>query len=174
MRQTKLYLELTRISKNFDDKTLLYHPQLQFLPNRKPHPDLNTNKPRYLPRILPKMTNACANNCLYYVYLIQSRTRKQWCEVTIDSLKTLLAINTITNGMQLSGWGAFDEKLANERILLATACAKKATRDMAEIENILRNGCNWCIPRKWKNRKEICHDYVFCTKLVSYSTQAHP
>ncbi len=92
--------------------------------------------------------NACANNCLYYVYLIQSRTRKQWCEVTIDSLKTLLAINTITNGTQLSGWGAFDEKLANERISLATACAKKATRDMAEVENILRTGCHWCIPRK--------------------------
>ena len=92
--------------------------------------------------------NACANNCLYYVYLIQSRTRKQWCEVTVDSLKTLLAINTIKNGSQLSGWGAFDEKLANERILLATACAKKATRDMAECENILRTGCHWCIPRK--------------------------
>ena len=80
--------------------------------------------------------------------MIQSRTRKQWCEVTIDSLKTLLAINTITNGTQLSGWGAFDEKLANERILLATACAKKAIRDMAECENILRTGCHWCIPRK--------------------------
>ena len=94
------------------------------------------------------MTNACSNTCMYYVYLIQARTRKQWCEVTIDSLKTLLAINTITNGMQLSGWSAFDVKLANERILLATACAKKASRDMAETENILRNGCNWCIPRK--------------------------
>ena len=63
MRQTKLYLELTRISKNFDDKTLLYHPQLQFLPNRKPHPDFITNKPCYLPRILPKITKNDERMC---------------------------------------------------------------------------------------------------------------
>ena len=89
--------------------------------------------------------NVCANNCLFNVYLIQSHTRKQWCEVTVDSLKTLLAINTITNGSQLAGWGTFDEKLANERIKLATACAKQATRDIAECEYILKTGCQWCI-----------------------------
>ena len=40
-------LELSRISKNSYDKTLLYHPQLQILPIQKPHPDLITNKTYY-------------------------------------------------------------------------------------------------------------------------------
>ena len=110
--------------------------------------------------------NLCSNNCMFNVYLMQAHTRKNWCEVTVNSLKTLLTIDTITNGSQLAGWGVFNKELAKERIRIASASAKQADKDITDCENTLKTGCQWCIPRKWKNETKnwsyfcIIHKYT--------------
>ena len=85
---------------------------------------------------------------MFNVYLLQAQTRKNWCEESINSLKTLLTIDAITNGSQLSSWGVFNKDMAKVRIQLASACIKQAEKDITYCENTLKTGCQWCTPRK--------------------------
>ena len=93
-------------------------------------------------------SNLCASNCMFHLYLIQAHIRKELCDVTISSLKTLFIIDTITNGSQLEGWGLFNKELANERIRIATVCSRQASKNITDCENTLKTGCQWCMPRK--------------------------
>ena len=92
----------------------------------------------------------CHNNCLYHTYLLQALVRKNWLEVTINSLKTLIAIEIITNGIPISVsvWGLFNREAANARIVLASSYVLQAENDILTCENTLRSGCQGCFPQQ--------------------------
>ena len=90
----------------------------------------------------------CRNNCVYHAYLLQAHVRKNFLQVTIHSLKTLVEIETITNGIPISVsvWGQFNCEAANARIVLASSYVLQAENDILTCENTLKSGCQGCFP----------------------------
>ena len=97
----------------------------------------------------------CQNNCLYRTYLLQALVRKNWLEVTINSLRILIEIETVTGGIPISRWGLFNRGAANARIELASSYLLQANNDIVMCENTLRIGCQGCFPQWKKETKTL-------------------
>ena len=135
----KPILGTTPFSKNYPLHQPHPHslPRLQSKLNKKfPVPNLNMDQ--YM----------CRSNCVYHAYLLQAHVRKNFLQVTMNSLKTLVEIESITNGIPISVavWGPFDCESARTRIMLISRYVLQAENDILTCENTLKSGCQGCFP----------------------------
>jgi hypothetical protein len=75
-------------------------------------------------------------------YLVKSRIKRDWFNSTIDMLNNIIELS---NSIQELPWPNYSVEVTREKVRLCNQYQMAAIRQIQQLENTIRSGCQWCL-----------------------------
>ena len=89
--------------------------------------------------------NRCKKDCIFNTLLMQAYTRRTLYVNIVNGLNSLMALQNLIDGREMTGWVPLNEQLAKTTIENNTIAYIKSNNDVKTIKETLKNGCAMCL-----------------------------